>query len=142
MQGFSGGWEGFRNLGPSSSGFPDRGKVDKGAPCWVEIRAEDSMLVVLVDIRVRPALAEAFVAVTRSNAAASRREPGIAQFDLLGDPNDPLHFMLVEVYRTKEAALLHKETEHYRTWRDAVEPMMAEARSSSKWTAIDQGARD
>ena len=32
----------------------------------------------------------------------------------------------LEVYRAPEAAAAHKETEHYKSWRDTVAPMMAE----------------
>jgi quinol monooxygenase YgiN len=38
---------------------------------------------------------------------------------------------LIEVYRTAEAATAHKETQHYKTWRDTVAPMMAETKPTS-----------
>jgi quinol monooxygenase YgiN len=44
--------------------------------------------------------------------------------------------MLIEVYRTQEAAAAHKETAHYAKWRDAVATMMAEPRHSVKYNAI------
>jgi len=44
--------------------------------------------------------------------------------------------VLVEVYRTPEAALAHKETAHYATWRDTVAGMMAEPRSSVKYVNL------
>ena len=37
-------------------------------------------------------------------------------------------FTLVEVYRTAEAPAQHKETAHYKLWRDTVADMMAEPR--------------
>ena len=43
-------------------------------------------------------------------------------------------FVLVEVYRTSDAAVKHKETGHYAKWRDTVATMMAEPRSSVKYT--------
>ena len=43
------------------------------------------------------------------------------------------HFVLVEVYRSQEATVAHKETAHYATWRDAVAPMMAQPRTSVKY---------
>jgi quinol monooxygenase YgiN len=42
----------------------------------------------------------------------------------------------VEVYRTPEAPAQHKETAHYQTWRDTVAPMMAEPRTSVKYTNV------
>ena len=97
------------------------------------------MLVMNVDIRVKPGMVEAFVGATRANVEHSRREAGIAAFDLLVDPNDEHHFLLVEVYRTPEAPAAHKQTAHYAAWRDEVEPMMLLPRSSSKWEALISG---
>jgi quinol monooxygenase YgiN len=94
------------------------------------------MLIVIVDVAVRPESVEAFVAATRENARQSLLEPGIARFDLLADQADPTHFQLLEAYRTPEAPALHKQTPHYAAWREAVEPMMARARQSLKYTNL------
>ncbi|MDX1953741.1 MAG: antibiotic biosynthesis monooxygenase [Verrucomicrobiota bacterium] len=94
------------------------------------------MLVVHVQVRVKPDHLEAFKAATLENASASLLEPGIARFDLLQSIEDPTRFLLVEAYRTAEAPAQHKETAHYLKWRDAVAPMMAEPRSSSKFDSI------
>ena len=42
----------------------------------------------------------------------------------------------MEVYRSQEATAAHKETAHYAKWRDAVAPMMAEPRSSVKFSNV------
>jgi quinol monooxygenase YgiN len=47
--------------------------------------------------------------------------------------------VLVEAYRTTEAIAAHKETAHYAAWRDAVAPMMAEPRSSTRFTNVFPG---
>jgi autoinducer 2-degrading protein len=87
-----------------------------------------SLLIVHVHVRVVPGSEQAFLAATLANAAASRREPGIQRFDVLQDRDDPLRFVLVEIYRDQAAAVAHKETEHYARWRDAVAGLMAEPR--------------
>ena len=102
------------------------------------------MLVVHVDVRVKPELIEAFVQATLDNARHSVQEPGIARFDVIQQVDDRSRFTLVEVYRTPEAPGLHKETEHYKTWRDRVAGMMAEPRSSTKYLNLfpeDEGWR-
>jgi len=83
---------------------------------------------VLVFVRVKPGAIDAFCAATRENAEASLREPGVARFDVLQESDDPTRFTLVEVYRGPGDPALHKETPHYKRWRDAVEGMMAEPR--------------
>jgi quinol monooxygenase YgiN len=63
-------------------------------------------------------------------------EPGIARFDVIRQMDDRARFVLVEVYRTSEAAAAHKETAHYQTWRDKVAPMMAAPRTSVKYANV------
>lgn len=94
------------------------------------------MLIVHVQVRVKPEAVEAFKAATLANALESIKEPGIARFDVAQQQDDPTRFVLVEVYRTAEAPVAHKETRHYQVWRDTVAPMMAEPRSSVKLSNV------
>lgn len=94
------------------------------------------MLVVHVQVRVKPEAIEAFKAATLANARASVKEPGIARFDVVQQADDPTRFVLVEAYRNAAAPAAHKETAHYATWRDTVAPMMAEPRSSVKYANV------
>lgn len=93
-----------------------------------------SLLVVHVHVHVKPEHVDAFREATLINARASVQEPGVARFDVCQRQDDPTRFVLVEVYRTPEAPAQHKETAHYAAWRDAVAPMMAEPRTSVKFT--------
>jgi (4S)-4-hydroxy-5-phosphonooxypentane-2,3-dione isomerase len=92
-----------------------------------------TLLVVVVSCHVRPEAVAAFREATLVNARASVQEPGIARFDVLEDRDDPTRFVLVEAYRSADAPAAHKETEHYKRWRDTVADMMAEPRSSKKY---------
>lgn len=94
------------------------------------------MLVVIVQVLVKPEHVEAFKAATVRNASASLLEPGIARFDVVQDSADTTRFALIEVYRSAEAPARHKETAHYQLWRDAVEPMMAAPRQSTKYSSV------
>jgi quinol monooxygenase YgiN len=94
------------------------------------------MLIVHVQVRVKTESVEAFRRATTENAQQSIREPGIARFDVLQQADDPTRFVLVEAYRHAEAPARHKETAHYRTWRDTVAPMMADPRTSVKFTNV------
>jgi (4S)-4-hydroxy-5-phosphonooxypentane-2,3-dione isomerase len=95
------------------------------------------MLIVLVRVKVLPNCIEAFREASLANGAASRQEPGIARFDVLQKADDPTLFILNEVYRSQKAIVAHKETAHYKLWRDTVAPMMAEPRTSEKFSNID-----
>lgn len=92
-----------------------------------------SMLVVHVSVQVKPECVGAFKAATLANARDSVREPGVAAFDFIQREDDPTRFVLVEAYRTADAPAAHKETAHYKLWRDTVAPMMANPRTSVKF---------
>ena len=64
------------------------------------------MLIVLVHIKVLPESLEAFMTATKANAAASRREPGIARFDAIQQSDDPTRFVLIDVCPRSEFALV------------------------------------
>ena len=92
------------------------------------------MLVVHVHVRVRPEGVDDFLAATLVNARASLGEPGVLRFDVIQDQADPAHVVLVEVYRDDDASAAHKLTPHYAAWRDAVAGLMAEPRSSARFS--------
>jgi autoinducer 2-degrading protein len=94
------------------------------------------MLVVHVQVHVKPEMVDAFKQASLANARESIKEPGIARFDVVQQQDDPTRFVLVEAYRTAEAPAAHKETRHYAAWRDAVANMMAEPRSSVKFANV------
>lgn len=96
----------------------------------------NGLFIVHVQARVRSEAVSAFREATLANARASLQEPGVLRFDVLQDREDATRFVLVEVYRTEAAVAAHKDTEHYRTWRDTVAELMAEPRSSRKLTNV------
>lgn len=94
------------------------------------------MLIVHVHARVKPEFVEAFRQATIENASQSVKEPGVARFDVIQQADDPTRFILVEVYRTEQAPAEHKQTAHYQRWRDTVAEMMAEPRTSLKYSNV------
>ena len=81
----------------------------------------------------KPGTEEQFKAASLANARASSKEEGIARFDVIQQIDDPCKFVLVEVYKNEEAPALHKETDHYKTWRETVADMMAVPRTNAKY---------
>lgn len=94
------------------------------------------MQIVHVHVHVKPEFVEAFKQATLENATNSVKEAGIAHFDIIQQVDDPTRFILVEVYKTPEASGAHKETAHYKRWRDAVMKMMAEPRQGIKYVNL------
>ena len=94
------------------------------------------MQIVHVHVHVKDDAVEAFKQATLENARNSAKEPGIARFDVLQQADDPAHFILVEIYKTPQASGAHKDTPHYRRWRDTVVNMMAEPRQGIKFNYV------
>ncbi len=94
------------------------------------------MHIVQVSVHVKPDQVEPFRLATIENASHSLHEPGVARFDVLQQADDPTRFVLFEVYRTPADPAKHKETAHYKTWRAAVEPMMAAPRRSTVYGSV------
>ena len=90
------------------------------------------MLVVLVDIHVKPEHRDAFIQASIANHHGSRQEPGNLRWDLLQNEEDPNRFTLYEVYRDKAALEEHQKQPHYLAWKKSVEPMMAVPRTRQK----------
>jgi autoinducer 2-degrading protein len=100
------------------------------------------MIVRIIDVHVNKQSIEEFKRITVQNRRGSIQEEGVLRFDVLQSDSDPQHFILVEAYRDEQATLDHKETEHYQSWREAAEPMMARKRESTSCTPVapqDQG---
>ena len=100
------------------------------------------MLIVHVHVHVKPESIEAFKTATLANARESVKEPGVARFDIMQQQDDSTRFVLIEAYRTPEAPAAHKETKHYLAWRNTVAPMMAEPRTSVKFSNLFPEDRD
>ena len=94
------------------------------------------MHVTLVHVHVKPEHVGAFLAATKKNHEASINEPGNRRFDVLQSKDDPTAFVLYEAYESAEDAAAHKETAHYREWRDTVADFMAEPRKGVGYVGV------
>ena len=94
------------------------------------------MYILQVYIRVKADCVAAFLDASRANAEASRREAGVARFDVIQQLDDPTRFILIEAYRSADGHAAHRETQHYATWRDTVNGMMAEPRTAAKFRNV------
>ena len=100
------------------------------------------MLIVHVHVHVKPESVVDFRQATIENARASVQERGVARFEVVEHQDDATRFVLIEVYRSPEAAAAHKETAHYAKWRDTVANMMAKPRQSVKYIEVFPEAKD
>ena len=94
------------------------------------------MIVTTVMVRVKPEHIDDFIEETVRTHEASIEEAGNMRFDVLRSEQDPARFLLYEAYESEGAAAAHKETEHYKRWRERVAEWMAEPRQGIKYSAI------
>ncbi len=94
------------------------------------------MVIVHVQVSVKPECVAAFREATVENARQSLQEPGVVRFVVVQQQDDSTRFVLIEIYRTEQDPGRHKETAHYATWRDTVADMMAAPRTSVKYTRV------
>lgn len=94
------------------------------------------MIATLVHVWVKGPYLDVFLKATKANHLASIKEKGNLHFDILQDKSDPLKFTFYEAYISDEAAAGHKETAHYKAWRDTVADWMAKPRQGIKHTVL------
>ncbi len=94
------------------------------------------MIVTIVHISVHTKDIEAFIEASTLNHKASIQEEGNRRFDLIQNSEDPSQFVLYEAYDSAEQAVAHKETAHYKTWRDSVADMMAKPRKGVSYNGL------
>lgn len=94
------------------------------------------MIVRGITVSVKPEAVEDFKKESKKNREGSIREEGILRFDVLQSTDNPEEFFLYEVYVDEAATAAHKETEHYKAWKSAVETMMAGPRVGKAFTPV------
>lgn len=99
------------------------------------------MHITLVQVDVKPEHIDEFIKAVERNHLGTRREPGNIRFDVLQSADNPARFVLYEVFATPEDAAAHKQTAHYKAWREKVEPMMATPRAGQSFRALYPGER-
>jgi (4S)-4-hydroxy-5-phosphonooxypentane-2,3-dione isomerase len=90
------------------------------------------MIVTIVHVWVKAEFVDAFIDASRENHLQSILENGNFRFDVLQDAEDPSKFVLYEAYESEAFSAAHKETSHYKKWKDAVAPWMMKPREGVK----------
>lgn len=95
------------------------------------------MLVVIVDIDVKPEYIEQFhKAIVEQGDTSLRLEPGCLRFDIMQAPDQPGHFTLCEAY-VDEATFtdVHRKTPHFARYAETTAPWV-ERKSARMLTRI------
>jgi quinol monooxygenase YgiN len=96
------------------------------------------MIAQVVYLEVQPELLAPLLLEAAANAQASLQEPGVVQFDVLQQVDDPLKFMLYEVYRCAEDLEAHRNTPHFKRWSEVGVPMLNGERTRVLYQTVDK----
>ncbi len=94
------------------------------------------MQVTIVHVTVKPDHVDDFIEATQLNHESSIQEPGNRRFDVLQSADNPTQFVLYEAYENAAEAAKHKETDHYRQWRETVADWMAQPREGVPYNGL------
>jgi autoinducer 2-degrading protein len=73
---------------------------------------------VIVQAEIEPDRMADFLDLIKTNAEATRKEPGCIRFDVLRSQDSPNQFFFYELYDSPGAIEFHKEQPHYQLWAD------------------------
>ena len=95
------------------------------------------MIVTCVYVLVKKEHIDDFIKATSINHKASVKEPGNLRFDFIQRFDDTTRFMVYEAYESEDAAAAHKDTPHYKEWRETVADWMASPREGIKYNILN-----
>jgi (4S)-4-hydroxy-5-phosphonooxypentane-2,3-dione isomerase len=69
---------------------------------------------------VPPEAMQRFLAISTTNAAASRKEAGVLDFEVLIPQDTPDTVMFIETYRNAAASDVHQRSAHFMAFKEGV----------------------
>ncbi|MEQ8176312.1 MAG: antibiotic biosynthesis monooxygenase [Syntrophomonadaceae bacterium] len=94
------------------------------------------MRIVHVFISVKEGYVDQFKEATIENARNSAEESGVVRFEVLQQQDNPSEFLLEEIYLSSEDQLKHRETEHYKQWKETIGNMIARSYTFKNYNYI------
>jgi (4S)-4-hydroxy-5-phosphonooxypentane-2,3-dione isomerase len=79
----------------------------------------------IVDLNIKPAELASFLEAAKENAAASVKDPGCREFNIVVSRTDPNNIVFFEVYDNAAALDVHRATDHYKKYQAAAASMVA-----------------
>lgn len=96
------------------------------AVTYMDLMAKSPNHVAVIPIQIKSDCIEKFIEIITENIRLSRKEKGIVSFDAIQNIEIPTEFLLIEVYRTPEDQLRHRETEHFKIFKSQVGDLLQE----------------
>ena len=88
-----------------------------------------------INLDIAPDQFDKFMEVAKENAAASTKDPGCREFNIVVSADDPHHVMFFEVYENAAAVDFHRQTEHFKKFQTVTKDM-ATKRDVKRFTSV------
>ncbi|HNX23185.1 MAG TPA: putative quinol monooxygenase [Spirochaetota bacterium] len=97
------------------------------------------MIIVQVFLTVKESAIEDFIRFTNDNVANSVKEPGVKRFEFFRDLDADNKFILFEMFKSAEEQNKHRETAHYKRWKENTAEMLEvpSTRSSLEYVEME-----
>lgn len=82
-------------------------------------------LVNAVNLDIVPDQFDKFMEAAKENGAASTKDPGCREFNIMVAQNDPRHVFFFEVYDDAAALDAHRATDHFKKYQAVTKDMVA-----------------
>ena len=93
------------------------------------------MIIITVEVNVKPEYREEAIPVALQMAQASQAESGCLAYQFYTDLQDPNKFFLFELWETEEALADHGETAHMAEFRQQLPKLLASELSVKRYQA-------
>ncbi len=97
------------------------------------------MVIVQIYLTVKRDSVEDFIKFTDDNVLNSNKEPGVKRFEFFRDLDSDNKFILFEMFNSVEDQNKHRETAHYKRWRENTADMMEVPYTRSSLEYADSG---
>lgn len=97
-------------------------------------------LVNVVEYDIVPGQIDAYLAALKENGAATVKEPGCHEFNILVSQKDPNHVLIFEVYSDAAAGQAHRETEHFKKYAATTKDMIVK-RDARPFSSVAMNAK-
>jgi (4S)-4-hydroxy-5-phosphonooxypentane-2,3-dione isomerase len=77
-----------------------------------------------INLDIAPDQFDKFMEAAKENAAASTKDPGCLEFNVLVSQTDPHHIMFFEVYENAAALDFHRQTAHFKKYQETTKGMV------------------
>jgi autoinducer 2-degrading protein len=86
----------------------------------------DQYHVAIVTIKAKRECIDDLMEVIQKNAQCSRKEAGVLSFEVMRKKESPGEFLLIEMYKSPEDQVAHRNTAHYLEFKEKADPLLAE----------------